>query len=66
MTAEQYLKSGPVDIKYVANKMWPSNKNANVYMSMKLNGKRSWTKDDEEKAVKILAELGSELTSLFK
>lgn len=66
MTAEEYLKQGPIDLKYVAEKMWPENKNAKVYMSMKLNGKRPWTKGDEEKASNILAELGKDLINKFK
>lgn len=65
MTAKDYIKSGPIDLTYIAGKMWPGNKNAQVYLSMKLNDKRPWTEKDEKNASKILHDLGTELNDLF-
>jgi len=57
MTVEEYLRTGPVDLSYIAERMWPNNKNSKVYMSMKLNGKRPFTRKDAENALKVITEL---------
>lgn len=65
MTAMEYLKSSrAINASAIAEKMWPSNKTAKSYMSRKLNGERPWTDKDEQLAIKVLHELGVELTSL--
>lgn len=64
MTVEEFLKSGPIDKKYIAEKMWPDNENAKVYLSMKLNGKRPFTAKDAEKALAVLKELGASISDL--
>ncbi|KIO75600.1 hypothetical protein TH53_19880 [Pedobacter lusitanus] len=64
MTVEEYLRTGPVDLSYVAQRMWPDNKNAKVYMSMKLNGKRPFTKKDAESAIEVLKSLSDNISNL--
>lgn len=57
MTVEEYLKTGPIDKQFIAKKMWPKNKNAKVYLSMKLNGERPFTKKDAKKALDVLKDM---------
>lgn len=65
MKAMEYLKnSRAINASVIAEKMWPTNKTAKSYMSRKLNGERPWTDKDEQLAIKVLHDLGVELTSL--
>lgn len=65
MTVKEYLKTeDAVSHSFLANKMWPTNKNAKSYLSSKLNGPLKWTDKDEDKARGILNELGVKLSSL--
>lgn len=65
MELREYLKTKcPVDLDYIAKKMWPANSNAKVYLSMKINGKRPWTSKDEDNARSVLHALGIELSKL--
>lgn len=50
----------------VARLMWPKNKNANVYLSMKLNGTRPWTTKDDERAKEAIQQIAEKLTALGK
>lgn len=64
MTVEEYLKTGPIDKQFIAKKMWPKNNNAKVYLSMKLNGERPFTKKDAENALEVLKKLSITITDL--
>ena len=65
MTAMEYLKNTrAINASAIAEKMWPKNQTTKSYMSRKLNGERPWTPKDEQLAIKVLHELGVELTSL--
>jgi hypothetical protein len=64
MTVTEFLKTSPIDQKYIADRMWPKNKNAKVYLSMKLSGIRPFTKKDAELALKVLHELGAKINDL--
>lgn len=68
MKVKQYLLTqDAISLAYVAKKMWPTNKSANTYLTIKLLGKdpgRQWTVKDEENARKALHDLGIELTNL--
>ena len=65
MKAKDFLlNDSPVNLKYVAGKMWPTNKSADTYMSRKLNGDRPWTEKDEQKAIEVLNELADRIKSL--
>lgn len=65
MDYKQYLlKQSAVNLSYIAEKMWPTNKNAKSYLSTKLNGtdpKRPWTNADNERAKQAIKELGFKL-----
>lgn len=62
MKAKDFLKNDTsVNAKYIADKMWPTNKAAKVYLSQKLNGVRPWTENDEIEAKKMLNELADKL-----
>lgn len=61
---EYLLKQTAVNLSYIAEKMWPTNKNAKSYLSTKLNDKgRPWTKSDNEKAKQAIKDLGLLLIS---
>lgn len=67
MTVEEFLKNNPpVDLSYIAKKMFPNNKYAKQYLSNKLNNNdnRKFTKKDAEKALQDLKELSNELNTL--
>ncbi len=65
MTAKEYLLSDKCEVKSesIAKRMYPTNKNANSYLSRKLAGKsgRSWTDKDEQKALKAFEDLAISL-----
>jgi hypothetical protein len=64
---EYLLNQSAVNLQYIAQKMWPTNKNAKSYLSTKLNGtdpKRPWTEKDNQLAKAALNELGIHLTGL--
>ena len=69
MKAKDFLTNEPtVSLGYVAKKMWPTNRRAENYLYLKLNGKdpkRPWTEKDEELACKVLYELGVDLQKKF-
>lgn len=59
---EYLLKQSAVNLSYIAEKMWPTNKNAKSYLSTKLNDKgRPWTESDNTKAKQAIKELGFKL-----
>lgn len=60
MTVEEYLKTCPIDLKSIAALMYPTNKAAGSYLSKKLKGERPFTKDDTDKAILALVEIGAE------
>ncbi len=65
MDYKQYLiDQKEVQLSAVAKLMWPTNKNAKVYLSMKLKGDRPWTAKDNEAARLALNEIGNLLISL--
>jgi len=65
MDFKQYLiDQTDVQLHAIASRMWPNNKNAKVYLSMKLKGDRPWTAKDNELAKKALNDLGAHLSSL--
>jgi hypothetical protein len=64
MTVMEFLKTSPIDQKYIADRMWPKNKNAKVYLSMKLSGIRPFTQKDADLAMKVLKELGVKISEL--
>ncbi|WP_312900218.1 hypothetical protein [Chryseobacterium taichungense] len=67
MTVEEFLKSKPpVELGYIAKKMFPNNKSAKQYLSNKLNNNdnRTFTKKDAESAMKALKELSIEIINL--
>lgn len=65
MKAMDYLKnSRAINASVIAERMWPKNKTAKSYMSRKLNGERPWTAKDEQLAIKVLHDLGVELSEL--
>lgn len=67
MTVEEFLKSNPpIELGYVAQKMFPNNKYAKQYLSNKLNNNdnRKFTKKDAESALKALKELSIEIINL--
>ena len=58
------LKQSAINLSYIAEKMWPTNKNAKSYLSTKLNDtdpKRPWTESDNEKAKHAINSLGLQL-----
>lgn len=61
---EYLINQSDVQLSAVASLMWPTNKNAKVYLSMKLKGARPWTESDNEKAEKALHALGRKLIKL--
>lgn len=61
---EYLLKQSAINLSYIAQKMWPTNKNAKSYLSTKLNDKgRPWTESDNEKARLAIKELSVQLKS---
>ena len=67
MTVEEFLKNNPpVDLSYIAKKMFPNNKYAKQYLSNKLNNNdnRKFTKKDAESALKALKDLSIEIINL--
>lgn len=61
---EYLLKQSAINLQYIAEKMWPTNKNAKSYLSTKLNGtdsKRKWTDSDNLKAQQAINNLGMQL-----
>jgi len=67
MKIKEYLLSQQdINMKTLADLMYPTNASANSYLSKKLNGKsgRSWTQKDEDLAKEILHALGDRLKSL--
>lgn len=59
---EYLLNQTAINLKYIAEKMWPTNTNAQTYLSRKINGKgRPWTNLDNEKAQIAIHELGLQL-----
>jgi hypothetical protein len=63
---EFLLTSTEINLKGIAQLMWPSNASANTYLSKKLNGldDRSFTDKDAELALKVLKELGKSIKGL--
>ncbi|MGJ1499639.1 hypothetical protein ACR79R_20165 [Sphingobacterium spiritivorum] len=65
MKIKEFLTNGgAINLRYVAAKMWPTNKSADAYMSRKLNGDRPWTDKDERKAKQILNDLADLIKEL--
>lgn len=61
---EYLLNQSAINLQYIAESMWPTNKNAKSYLSTKLNNKdpkRPWTASDNEKAGIAIHELGLKL-----
>ena len=50
----------------LASRMWPDNKSADTYLSVKLSGKRPFTEKDEQLARKALQDLGVSLIDQAK
>lgn len=63
---EYLLNQSAINLAYIAGKMWPTNKSAKTYLSMKLNdnGGRTWTTKDNDLAKRAINELGEELKNL--
>jgi hypothetical protein len=64
MSVEEYLKNCPIDLRYIAGLMYPTNKAANSYLSKKLNGERPFTEKDAERAINALKSIGTDWKSL--
>jgi hypothetical protein len=65
MDYKQYLiDQKDLQLSAIANRMWKNNKNAKVYLSMKLKGDRPWTEKDNITAHAALVELGKVLIEL--
>jgi len=65
MDYKDYLiNHSPIELSYIAGKMWPENKAAKSYLSKKLSGERPWTEKDNALAKKVINELGDELSKL--
>lgn len=62
------LNECPIDLSIIAGKMWPTNKNAKSYLSMKLNDNagRTWTAKDNALAQRVINDMGEELCKLGK
>jgi hypothetical protein len=65
---EYLLTQTDFSLKALAFRMWPDNKTADHYLSVKLHNlnNRSFTEKDEKLARKALAELGIHLTKVAK
>ncbi|QMW05298.1 hypothetical protein [Spirosoma foliorum] len=65
MELRKFLKSIKEDISLtsLARKVWPDNKDAESYLTRKINGGRPLTAKDEEKIRTALQELGYKLIS---
>jgi hypothetical protein len=63
---EFLMTSKEINLKGIAELMWPSNASANTYLSKKLNGLdgRTFTDKDAELALKVLKELGQSIKTL--
>jgi hypothetical protein len=63
---EFLLTSKEINLTAIALKMYPTNKGAQSYLSRKLNGidNRTFTKKDAELALKVLNDLGTEISNL--
>lgn len=55
------LNTHAVRLAYIAQKMWPNNKNAKSYLSSKLTGKLNWSAADNKKAKNAIKALGFQL-----
>lgn len=67
MDYRQYLlDQDELQLMAVAKRMWPNNKNAKIYLSMKLSGTRKWTAKDDLLAKKALSEIGEKLIDITK
>lgn len=64
MSVEEYLKNCPIDLRYIATIMYPTNKAANSYLSKKLNGERPFTPKDAERAIIALKSIGTDWKTL--
>lgn len=63
---EYLLKQKDFYLSALAFRMWPANKSADTYLSVKLSGKRPFTEKDEDLARKALKELGVALVNASK
>ena len=64
MTAKDFITNDKrISRKGIAKMIWPSNADAEAYLSRKLNGARPWTAADEKKALDVLAKLKLEIPS---
>ena len=67
MDYREYLTNQTeLQLTAVAKLMWPKNKNAKVYLSMKLNGTRPWTNKDDHLAKDAIQQIADKLTALGK
>jgi len=64
MTVKEFLQSKTVNVSHVAKKMWPKNKNAEIYLYKKLSGERPFTKKDAENALDKLKTLSESISGL--
>lgn len=55
------LSEDCINLKAIANKIWPDNKAAEAYMYRKLSNDRPWTEKDEEKAKAALKALADRI-----
>lgn len=67
MKAKEFLKTNKsINAKYIAEKMWPTNKTAKSHLSRKLNDGLLWTEKDENEATKHLNELADDIKKAIK
>ena len=63
---EFLLTEKGIKLSEIARKMWPDNTAADIYLNMKLSGKRPFTKKDEKLALNALKDLSIRISKIQK
>ena len=67
MTIKEFLERDQrINLTGIAKAMWPNNATAKTYLNHKLKGTcgKKWTKRDDDNAMRVLKDLGVDISKL--